>query len=224
MEKTQALPPREIKRATAIRAAGHIHRDYFHSKPLKNLCFVIGGGGSLTDGQINLARLLKKTGHASIVGVNNAFQICQDLDLLHACDASWWETYPEAKSLTIPMSCLDTRINADNVFMFENSGAYGYENHPLKLRHGKNSGYQAVQLAARLGAKSILLLGFDMHCDSGRSHWFGEHPGRSCRPEIYESMLKAWPSLKEPLTQMGVNVYNITPGSKLDEFEKWSIF
>lgn len=37
---------------------------------------------------------------------------------------------------------------------------------------GGNSGFQAVNLAYILGAKTILLLGFDMFGD----HYFGKHP------------------------------------------------
>lgn len=47
---------------------------------------------------------------------------------------------------------------------------------PLWIRGGGNSGYQAVNLAVHLGAKKIVLIGFDMKGSGGKVHWHDAHP------------------------------------------------
>lgn len=43
---------------------------------------------------------------------------------------------------------------------------------------GQNSGYCAIQLAIRNGARKIVLLGFDCQRTRGESHCHGDHPGK----------------------------------------------
>lgn len=44
------------------------------------------------------------------------------------------------------------------------------------LATGRNSGFQAMNLAALAGAARILLLGYDMKARDKQLHWFGDHP------------------------------------------------
>lgn len=100
------------------------------------------------------------------------------------------------------------------------TGQDGMEDDPSCLRHGSNSGYAAINLAVHLGAKRILLLGYDMRLENGRSNWHDElRPFAS--PSLYEqSMLPHFATLVEPLGKLGVEVVNCTPGSALDAFPK----
>ena len=66
----------------------------------------------------------------------------------------------------------DWNINILNV----DTQAKGLSRDADTVHSGGNSGYQAINLAYHLGATRIILLGFDMFCHGGRSHWFGDHP------------------------------------------------
>lgn len=44
------------------------------------------------------------------------------------------------------------------------------------FRHGLNSGYGAISLAAHLGAERIIMLGYDCQHTGGMAHWHGDHP------------------------------------------------
>jgi hypothetical protein len=97
------------------------------------------------------------------------------------------------------------------------TGATGLEDDPGRLRHGSNSGYQAINLAYHFGAKRIVLLGMDMHTD-GHCHWrkrtVETTPG-DFNQTLRQTMLPKFNSLVEPLREVGVEVFNATPGSAL---------
>ncbi len=76
---------------------------------------------------------------------------------------------------------------------------------------GSNSGYQGMRAARLLGAKRILLLGFDMR----GAHFFGKHPAplRNTTPQrfrIHVAQFKRW--------RGGCEVLNCTAGSALTQF------
>lgn len=63
----------------------------------------------------------------------------------------------------------------------------------VKLAHSKrsnNSGAGSIYLAAALGAKKIILLGFDCAIDGGKVHWHGDHPNGMGNAEL----LRYWPA------------------------------
>ena len=112
-------------------------------------------------------------------------------------------------------------VERREVFALASTGIEGLEDSPNGLRTGANSGYQAINLAVHLGARRIILLGYDMKPSNGRSHWFGEHPDRVDPP--YSTMLASFPSLVDPLRKRGVEVINCTPDSALDVFPKMDL-
>ena len=83
---------------------------------------------------------------------------------------------------------------------------------PTGVKTGRNSGYQALNIAVHLGASRVLLLGYDMHGD----HFFGSHPDKSRPP--FALCLKLWPTIVAPLKKAGVEVVNCTPNSALTIF------
>jgi hypothetical protein len=48
---------------------------------------------------------------------------------------------------------------------------------PAYIHHGYNSGYAALNLVLLMGARRIVLVGYDMQLGpGGRRHFFGNHP------------------------------------------------
>lgn len=60
----------------------------------------------------------------------------------------------------------------------ESAKGKGLSSIPGLIHQGSNSGYQAVNLAYLEGAKTIILLGFDMKSRGDKAHWFGDHPDK----------------------------------------------
>lgn len=153
---------------------------------------------------------------------------------MYFCDAKWWQrsiatnnrlgdnTYSFHDAVFkcwwftgSPDFAEHTQVNALRL-----TGQAGLETDPTGLRTGGNSGYQAINLAVHLGAKRIVLLGYDMKMDGGRNNWHGE-PRPHASPDVYaQSMLPHFASLVDPLRKLGVEVVNATPGSALETFPK----
>ena len=170
----------------------------------------IGGGPSLTAGDVD-----RVEGKARVVAVNDAHRLPPWADVLYGCDRKWWRWHggvPEFPGLKVS---LEETGEAD-IKLLGNSGELGFDPDRRRLRTGANGGYQAIHLAVHLGARRIVLLGYDMKpAPDGRTHWFGEHPVAT-KPSVFAAvMLPKFPTLKAALDRLGVEVVNATPDSAL---------
>lgn len=200
--------------------------------------FCVASGPSLRD--MNLSRLKGRR----VLVVNDNYLRCSWADLLYFCDHKWWvwhSTKPEFrgqfaafKGLKVTM---DRRVHdADPSIKWVADGGWnegqslvGLDTRLTHLRNGRNSGYQALHLAVHLGAKRIVLLGYDMKFGTGGAcHWFGEHVDemgqeRKTAPTTIAAWAKNFETLVEPLAERGVEVLNATPGSAIACFPRTSL-
>lgn len=154
-----------------------------------------------------------------VIAINDSYQLAPWADVLYACDARWWETRAAGVAKTWQGGMrvtLENRI--PGVLRMRNTGEAGLETQPDGLRHGKNSGYQAIGLAYHLGAARIVLLGYDMRLGArSELHW-NHRPERQTEAGFARTlslMLPLFDTLAEPLAVAGVEVLNATPGSAL---------
>lgn len=129
--------------------------------------------------------------------------------MVYGCDPAWWKhrlglpkyqglkvtwadlpDYPDIRRVKIPK---DPQGGFCAQMLFDETGTVG---------GGGNSGFQAINLAAQLGAASILLIGFDMSDRSG-VHWYGRNnwsqannPDENGFRNWRGAMLRAAPVLK----------------------------
>lgn len=103
--------------------------------------------------------------------------------MVYGCDPAWWKfrlglpryeglkvtwagsrlaDYPDIRTVNIPK---DPKGGFAGEMLFDEIGTVGA---------GGNSGFQAINLVAQLGAARILLIGFDM-TDRGGVHWYGRN-------------------------------------------------
>ena len=120
---------------------------------------------------------------------------------LYACDHDWWDVYYhevkknfKGRRFTKEDAVRDD-INTSSLYDIERISAKNGEGLGREhLVYGQNSGYQAVNLAYILGAKTVVLLGFDMN-PSG--HWFGEHAEQKLNKRSpYHQFIDCFESLK----------------------------
>lgn len=146
--------------------------------------------------------------------------------MLYSSDQRWYELYqgvPEFTGAKYGIQPLRAREEW-GVTVLHNTGVDGLERRPTGLRNGRNSGFAAINLAVHLGAKRILLLGYDMSVSKkGQSHWFGEHPERIRSQSPYPSFIAAFDTIREPLQRLGVSVINCSRVSALDCFARISL-
>lgn len=93
-----------------------------------------------------------------------------------------------------------------------------------RIGSARNSGFQAVNLAANLGAARIILVGFDMNLKAG-THWHGDHEGGLTNPT--DMKIKQWAAAMDAaaddLRGIGVEVINASPVSSLTAYPKMTL-
>lgn len=96
----------------------------------------------------------------------------------------------------------------------------GLSREPGFINFGQNSGYQAINLAYHLGARRMILVGFDMKAAGGQQHWFGEHPRHIAQRINFGNLIAKFGPLAADLKALGVEVINCSMGSALPYFTK----
>lgn len=143
----------------------------------------IASGPSLTQKDVDYVR-----GKAFVIVVNDNYLKAPWADVLWGCDLEWWKLqYKErpAKIKSFKGAKYSLRYNKDGVIKLTDSKHTGLAKRWPNIATGKNGGHQAVNLAYHLGAKKIIVVGYDMQWTDDKVHWFGKHkkplknPGRS---------------------------------------------
>lgn len=198
-------------------------RDYWTIPPdwHGETAFLLAGGPSLIGFDAERLR-----GRGRIITINDSYRLCPWADVLYFCDRAWWYRHRAEIQQVVTGGCIVTLENRqiEGMHSLRSSGKTGLETDDrAAIRNGGNSGYQAIGVAAHLGATRIVLLGYDMHCANGRTHWHGGHSGGTREGE-YErrcvKWLKNYRTLVHPLEKMRVEVLNATPGSALKGWEQ----
>ena len=177
--------------------------------------FLIGGGPSLKD--FNFERLKSKR----TIAINKAFLHHPTADIVYWTDSRFYTWYKNdidkfrgEKFTTKPYGNVTKDIK-----VLKNSGKNGLELDASSVRHGNNSGHAAMNLAYHLGAKRIVLLGFDMQNSNGASHFHDGYPVKQTRDDVYKrSMIPEFHFIGEELKKRNVHVINANPNSALRIF------
>lgn len=180
----------------------------------------IASGPSLTRDDVEYVR-----GRARVIVVNDNYRLAPWADALYAADAGWWREHRDTAAFTGLKFGIGPSGSGmpKSVMTLRNTGTGGLEIDPTGMKTGRNSGYQAINLAVHLGAKRILLLGYDMQVDTtGKAHWFGAHvtPLNQPTKQHFQSWLKLFPTLIAPLSKIGIEVVNCSRVSALTCFRK----
>ncbi|MCD6361464.1 MAG: hypothetical protein J7M38_11465, partial [Armatimonadetes bacterium] len=207
-------------------------------------CFIIGGGTSvprLFDVpeeviQKVCARELPPSSYSPytsaihnkhIIGVNNAYQLGEWIDILFFGDNSWYIQHREALKhwAGLKVSCNSSLFSRasyekDDVKCLDRDKEhpFGISSDPTKVSWNGNSGAAAINLAVHLGVKKIFLLGFDMVEDTktGYTHWHGTHllpDQRAKRLPPFARHLRGFPQIAKDAKEIGIEIFNLSPMS-----------
>jgi hypothetical protein len=168
----------------------------------------IASGPSLTQEDVNYVK-----GKAFVIVVNDNYLRAPWADVLWGCDLAWWNLQYEKRPDKIKAFAgrkFSLRYNKDGVVKLADSKQTGLAKRWPNIATGKNGGHQAVNLAYHLGAKKIILLGYDMQYTNDKVHWFGKHPNPLKNPG--RSLMIQWKrnfeGLSRALDAEGVTVIN----------------
>jgi hypothetical protein len=173
-------------------------------------------GPSLTQVDVDYCR-----GRARVLAIKDAIQFAPDADCWYGCDAKVWQHYGDRIMFAGPKYTLDPKA-ARWAQVLQNTGFTGLERAPTGLRTGKNSGFQAINLAVHFGVRLIVLLGYDLQADArGRTHVLP-------RPysQIVSSFLEFLPlfaTLVAPLAALKIRIVNASRTSALTCFPRLSL-
>lgn len=190
------------------------------------VCAILASGPSMTQ---KVADLVRASGCRAIA-VNNQGIAFGDkpamapwADILYASDSKWWHNYAEevaafqGRKVTIAASGgVDPNLITPDIYVMGHGGVNGFDERPTHLRTGSNSGFAAVHLAVHLGARRILLCGFDMKAGN-KEHWFGDHYWRKGYRSRYDLFINSFKRAAEDF-KARAEVINCTPGSALKCF------
>lgn len=101
------------------------------------------------------------------------------------------------------------------------TGAAGLSRDPETVHTGKNSGYAAINLAYHLGAKRILLLGYDMMTDGHKRHWFGAHPQGMEVASDYDSFMRRFETIIP--SSYDLEIWNLTRRTAMTCFPRYDL-
>lgn len=179
---------------------------------------LIGGGPSLRREDVDFVR-----GKACVIAINDAYRLAPWAEILYAADRSWIDAHdgvPSFMGVKYSIDSKDPTTRRDWIVL-RNTGLVGLELDPSGLRAGLNSGYQAINLAVHLGARRIVLLGYDLCPNGFREHWFEDPPDRRLSP--YAEMRETFASLAEPLAALKISVVNCSRLTALAVFPRASL-
>ena len=152
------------------------------------------------------------------IAINTTYRLAPWAELLYACDHKWWRWENGAPDFRGLKGTQDKSAALEfGLYYIRGDDQPGLSATPGLIHTGGNSGFQALNLAALLGARRILLLGYDMKiAANGASHWHGDHPDgiRSG----YKNWLPVFARAVPDLARAGLEVINCTPDSALTCF------
>jgi hypothetical protein len=180
--------------------------------------YIIGGGPSLKGFNWDLLKGKK------VIAINRAYEFCK-AEVVYWTDGRFYQwNKDELDALTATKYTIQPSANQINVNVIRRGMRHGLETNPSMLAHGDNSGYAAINLAYHLGAKQIVLLGYDMGNVNGESHFHDGYQVSATTDDTYETrFMKGFPYLADMLKEKGINVWNVSPISKLTCFQRLTI-
>lgn len=178
--------------------------------------------------------------------INNVYQRVPWTNVHISCDEPWWQHYgadviekiPNADKWTYYPHIAE-KFGINCIKEAWGPGLYTADREHIHIGH--SSGFMVLNLAYHYGCREFILLGYDMtypkdynakkRDPGGLRHYFGEYPKH----------LQHWPSIKVGLSgaghldgliemynsidekELNIKIWNCTPGSVLECFEKANI-
>jgi len=164
-----------------------------------------------------------------VIAVNEAYKLGDWVDILFFGDAAYMKANKEQllRFKGLRVTCAEGQP-ADRRFKFlkrhlvPKTDNYGISTEQSTLCWNNNSGSAAINLAVQLGAKKVILFGFDMKVDEGKNqHWHKAYKGDPrLLPSTFRKHLTPFSKIAEDLEMLGVEVINCSPDSEITVFPK----
>lgn len=149
-------------------------------------------------------------GRAGVIVINDQWQRAPWADAIYSGDVSFWHRAGPTLTFTGARYACTREAAVWGATVLDRIPGVGWSDDPHTVYTGSHSGFQAIQLAAKLGATKILLLGYDMHPSNANPHRFAR-------------WLATYPVLATETAKRHIRVVNCSPQSVLDCFPRQPI-
>ena len=163
-----------------------------------------------------------------VIGVNMALHIGDWIDMLFFGDPSFFDknkedidSFPGLKITTANTKLIRAWPNIKIMERLPSIEKYGISTNPRALRWNTNSGGAAINLAYHTGVKRIYLLGYDMSDGEAGTHWHQMYGLRKQSPHARHE--KCFPKIAKDAKELGIEIININPNSRITAFKKASL-
>lgn len=183
---------------------------------------ILASGPSLHQDDVDAVR-----NRLPVIAVNDTYRLAPWADILYAADADWWmhhgfaaefagERWTQHKGKDLwARRAMDAGLH-----VIKSLSGNRISPNPDAIYTGSNSAFQALNVAVLAGAKRVIFLGLDLGHSGGKSHFFGDHPGRLNRASPYQTFRRAFEQAAPALTDMGVEVVNCSRQTTLTCFRR----
>lgn len=188
---------------------------------------------------------MKDIHNCHVIGINVAYLIGTWIDMVFFGDGKFFREHRQnlARWPKLKVSSSPSTENVPWVKYLQHDIANPLGISPKRncISWNSNSGASAINLAVHLGAKRIILLGFDMKMnEEGNRHWHNLYkippavPVSEVLPkrmkgrvithnQPYTRHLRSFPELARSAERMGVEILNASPDSAITVFPKFSL-
>ena len=178
---------------------------------------------------------MKPIHNKHVIGINVAYRLGDWVDMMFCGDKPFvLKNDKELKKFKgIKVSCHSIASKPERYWMKyvakDNRKPAGITSNPYKVSWNLNSGAAAISLAHHLGAKRIILLGFDMNLTEKQQHFHDEyHRGliltdKQKRGLPFERHLKGFSVIKKDADRLGIEIINTSLNSAITAFKKVDI-
>lgn len=195
-------------------------------------CAIIASGMSAKAAGVDKLR-----GRLPVIAIKENVDLAPWADVVYGCDTPWWkhrrglpeycglkigfypqiaQLFPDVKTIKIKEKSKHPKKSYVDEFLLDEPGLIG---------SGRNSGFQAFNLAVQFGAKRILLVGYDMTTRPG-VHWYGRNSwvgANNPDDNWFRTCVGFMTAAGSVCQKIGVEVVNASPYSEIRCFPKMSI-
>ena len=160
---------------------------------------LLATGPSLSREDVEYLRPLHARGSVVLFGLNDAYKLCDFLDVLYFCDPRWLASnldvldYKHGQLWT-----QDAKVRKQHpgkVKRCAGGSGNGICKTPNHIHFGGNSGFQCLNLAWHFGIREFYLLGYNMGQSARGSrpqHFFGQHPKPLNQSDNYKGFVSSF--------------------------------
>lgn len=194
-------------------------------------CAIIASGPSAKKANIAALR-----GKLRVIAIKEcAVDLCPWADVAYGCDAAWWRHrrgLPDFKGFKISHA-RELTSSFPDIRMIDikphRPSVPGEEwvdriliDEPGIIGAGRNSAFQALNIAVQFGSRRAMFIGLDLHGEHyyGRNNWF-----KAGNPDEYQfdRCIRVFNANAQVLKSMGVDVVNASPTTRLQCFRRSTI-